>query len=447
MAASDDLFTNALDGGRHAPLAERMRPRSLEEFAGQRHLMEASSFLRQAIDADRVPSLILWGPPGVGKTTLARLMAARSGSRFVALSATQSGLKDVKEAAEAAVQALAQHQRRTLLFVDEIHRFNKTQQDAFLPFVENGTLTLVGATTENPSFEVNAALLSRARVVRLEPLAEAELCELLKRALNDVERGLGDLSLSADDEALTLLASLAGGDARRALGSLEQAAQMTKAEGADRLTLDAIKKAASRGALLYDKRGDQHYDLISALHKSVRSSDPQGAIYWATRMLSSGENPLYVVRRIVRMASEDIGNADPYALRVCLDAKEAYEFLGSPEGEMAILQAVAYLACSPKSDASEQAYNSARRELESTGHPPVPMHLRNAPTKLMKELGAGEGYQHAHDQPDAVVDMTTLPPELKTKVFYKPFARGKEKVFKDYLEWVEERKKAKRTKE
>jgi putative ATPase len=437
------LFNNPERSRGAAPLAERMRPRGLDEFLGQGHLIGEGKVLRQAIENDALDSLILWGPPGTGKTTLARIIAGQTGARFETISAVTSGIKEVKALIEEAKDSLALHNRKTILFVDEIHRFNKSQQDAFLPWVEDGTIVLIGATTENPSFEINAALLSRSAVQRLHALSDVDLKLLLQRAVADETRGLGKLNIKASDEALDFLASMAGGDARRALTSLEQLAKALP-EGSRELGLDKAKEFLQKRALLYDKNGEEHYNLISALHKSVRSSDPHAAAYWCTRMLESGEDPLYVCRRLVRMASEDIGNADPAALQICMNATQAYQFLGSPEGEVPIIQAALYLACSPKSNSAETAYFAARDLVQQKGPLAVPLHLRNAPTKLMKQEGYGEGYQYAHHDPDAVVTHANLPEGLEREIIYRPVPRGKERDFIRVMEWFENKRAEKR---
>jgi putative ATPase len=409
------------------PLADRMRPRTLDEVVGQEHLLGPGRVLRAAIERGELHSMILWGPPGAGKTTLASLMAHVTGGRFVAFSAVLSGVKEIRQVVAEAEAARARHGRRTILFVDEIHRFNRAQQDAFLPHVEKGTLVLVGATTENPSFEVNSALLSRCRVYVLHGLGEDDLVAILRRALADRERGLGALEAEVTDEALRLVARLADGDARSALNVLELAVGLGAGRGARPVVTEgAIREAAQRKTLLYDKSGEAHYNLISALHKSLRDSDADAALYWMTRMLDSGEDPLYVARRLVRFASEDVGNADPTALTLTLAAKEAYDFLGSPEGELALAQATLYLALAPKSNAAYVAHEQVRADVRERPAEPVPLHIRNAPTRLMKDLGYGAGYQYAHDAPEARVDQEHLPEALRGRRYYRPTNRGLE---------------------
>ncbi len=414
-----------------APLAERMRPRSLEEVVGQRKVVGEGGFLRRAIAADRVPSLIFWGPPGTGKTTLARILATATASHFVPFSAVTSGIKEVKEVMAEAVRLRKAQGRRTLLFVDEIHRFNRAQQDAFLPYVESGDVVLVGATTENPSFELNAALLSRCRVIVLEGLGPEDLVELLRRALADPERGLGVSGIEADGEALAELAQLASGDARKALNLLELAA--ADADGG-RIDAEAVRRVAQRKVLLYDKSGEEHYNLISALHKSLRESDPDAALYWFARMLASGEDPLYVARRMIRFASEDVGLADPQALPQTLAARDAYHLLGSPEGELALAQAVVYLALAPKSVAVYEGYKAARRTVEERPADPVPLAIRNAPTGLMKELGYGAGYVYAPHTEEGVGGLDCLPESLQGTRFYEPKGEGAEAELRARLE-------------
>lgn len=420
-----------------APLADRMRPRTLQEFVGQEHLLGEGKILRRAMEAGELPSLILWGPPGSGKTTLAFLLADRCKATFQPFSAVTSGIKEIKEVIARAQQERA-YGRRTLLFIDEIHRFNKAQQDAFLPHVERGTIVLIGATTENPSFEVIAPLLSRAKVVTLQPLAEEALIVILRRALGDQERGLGCLQIEADDEALRFIARLGSGDARVSLNTLELAAQMVEKqpEGNRRLTVQMAQEASGRRTLLYDKAGEEHYNLISALHKSLRGSDPDASLYWLARMLASGEDPLYIARRLVRFASEDVGNADPRALQVALAAKDAYHFLGSPEGELALAQVVVYLATAPKSNAIYLAFGEAQRDVEQAPLEGVPLHLRNAPTALMKELEYGAGYQYPHDLPEAFADQDYLPAQLRGRIYYHPTDRGLEaEIGRRLTEW------------
>jgi putative ATPase len=425
-----DLFDDtpdAVPAPPNAPLADRMRPRTLDEVVGQEHLLGPGRVLRTAIETGELHSMILWGPPGSGKTTLASLMAQITGAKFVGFSAVLSGVKEIRQVIAEAQAERARRGTRTILFVDEIHRFNRAQQDAFLPHVEKGTIVLVGATTENPSFEVNSALLSRCRVYVLQPLGEDQVVALLGRALGDTERGLGRSGAEVTDEAWRLVARLANGDARTALNVLEVAVTLTRPDGGRRRVTDAtIRDAAQKKVLLYDKSGEEHYNLISALHKSLRDSDPDAALYWMTRMLDSGEDPLYVARRLVRFASEDVGNADPQALMVTLAAKDAYDFLGSPEGELALAQATLYLALAPKSNAAYVAYEAARDDVRERPAEPVPLHIRNAPTRLMKGLGYGAGYQYAHDAPEARVYQEHLPEALRGRQYYRPTDRGLE---------------------
>jgi putative ATPase len=409
------------------PLAERMRPRSLDEVVGQEAVVGEAGLLRRAIAADRVPSLVFWGPPGSGKTTLALIIARAADARFVPFSAVTSGIKEVKQVMEEAARMRRATGRRTLVFVDEIHRFNKAQQDAFLPWVERGDVVLVGATTENPSFEVVSALLSRCRVVVLEPLAEGDLGRLLERALADPERGLGGLGVAAEPEAIAALARLADGDARAGYNLLELAA----AEAGPRVAgqggaIDAavVQRVAQRRALRYDKAGDEHFNLISALHKSLRESDPDAALYWLARMLAAGEDPHYVARRMVRFASEDVGLADPRALTQALAAWDAYHRLGTPEGELALAQAALYLALSPKSNAAYAAWGAVRRAVDEHPAEPPPKAIRNAPTRLMKQLGYGAGYVYAHDVEEGVGGIDCLPDSLAGNRFYRPTDRG-----------------------
>ncbi len=420
-------MSQAAAGDPLRPLADRMRPRSLGEFAGQQHLLAPGKPLQASIAAGQLHSLILWGPPGTGKTTLARLIAHSSNAQFIALSAVMAGVKDIRAAVEAARAFRAQHGRPTLLFLDEVHRFNKAQQDTFLPYLEDGTLTFVGATTENPSFEVVSALLSRARVYVLRTLSVEELTALLQSALIDAERGLGAEQLVAGQEALELIARAADGDARRALNMLELAAGLVAAGSGRELTVAIAQEVASGGLRRFDKGGDQFYDQISALHKSVRGSDPDGALYWLCRMLDGGCDPLYIARRVTRMAVEDVGLGDPRAFTLSLDAWGAYERMGSPEGELAIATAVVYLACAPKSNAVYVAMGEAQADVAEFGTLEVPLHLRNAPTRLMKNLGYGRDYRYAHDEPDAfAAGERYLPDGMPDRRYYRPVSRGLE---------------------
>ncbi len=425
--------------GPEAPLADRLRPQRLEDVVGQSTLLGPGQPLRRILEGGNLHSMILWGPPGTGKTTLARLMAQQADLAFLNLSAVLAGVREVREAVEAARRERAAHGRGTVLFLDEVHRFNKAQQDAFLPHLEDGTLVFIGATTENPSFELNKALLSRARVYVLQALAPAELMQVLERALTDAEQGLGTWRLAVPAAARDLLVAAADGDARRLLSLLELGAQLVGQDG----TLDAAqveRLLAGSGARQFDKQGDTFYDQISALHKSVRGSSPDGALYWLARMLDGGTDPLYLARRLVRMASEDIGNADPRALQLALNAWETQERLGSPEGHLALAQAAVYLACAPKSHAVYVAFDRARAEVTKHGSLPVPLHLRNAPTALMKKLGYGHRYRYAHDEPDAyAAGERYLPEELGETRYYHPVPRGLELRIGERLAQLRER--------
>ena len=434
-------------GGSGAPLADRMRPRNLEEFVGQDDLVGKDAFLRRLIGHDKISSMIFWGPPGCGKTALARIIAVSSNAYFVELSAVTSGIKEVKAIIERARINLETFKRRTILFVDEIHRFNKAQQDAFLPHVETGAIFLIGATTENPSFSVIAPLLSRCRVFTFKRLTDKDLEVILERALTDEKHGFGLLHLHAEEPARKLIIRFSDGDARRALNLLELCVESVLARQKDHpekqlvINTDDVKEIAQRQQLLYDKTGEEHYNIISAFHKSLRGSDPDAALYWMVRMLEAGEDPLFIARRMIRFASEDIGNADPQALLIALAAKDAYASLGSPEGELSLAQAALYLATAPKSNAAYKAYEDARSEVQQSGALPVPFIIRNAPTGLMKELGYGDGYLYDHDFPFHYAPQEYFPEGVKRRHFYEPAGFGFEREIKRRLEWWNEKKK------
>ncbi len=433
------------------PLAEKMRPKNLDEFSGQKHVTGEGTLIRNAIEQDKIFSMILWGPPGCGKTTLARIIAEQTSSSFAQFSAVLSGVKDIRSVIEDAKKRLKLYRKKTILFVDEIHRFNKAQQDAFLYHVESGLITLIGATTENPSFEVISPLLSRCSVITLNALSSDEIAEILDRALKDNKKGLGDLGLSFSEDALSHMIRISDGDARMALSSLEIAASLIvsesgglKKEKKKCITIEDVERAVQQKALIYDKSGEEHYNIISALHKSMRGSDPDAALYWLGRMLSAGEDPLYIARRMVRFASEDVGNADPGALRVTIDAMEAFRFLGKPEGELALAQAAVYLATAPKSNSLYTAYKNVKNAVKNKGALAVPLHIRNAPTRLMKDLGYGKNYKYAHDYKGAYTTQEYLPDKLKGSRFYFPTERGYEKKIKVRLEkWRRQKKSLK----
>ncbi len=430
------------------PLASRMRPQTIDEIVGQEHLLGAGRLLRRNIESDRISSMLFWGPPGSGKTTLAEAIARQTHARFVTLSAVSAGVADLRKVMDEANKLRQFSGQRTILFIDEIHRFNKAQQDAVLPQVERGIVTLIGATTENPSFEVNAALLSRCRVFTLKGLTEEQLLIILRRALSDKERGLGQLALTVDDDALQQIAVFANGDARTALNVLEMTAQGSIGEGGNEqrhITVPIVEEVMQHRALLYDKSGDQHYDTISALHKALRGSDPDASLYWLGRMIEAGEDPLYIVRRLIRFASEDVGMADPQALVVCVAAQQAVHFIGLPEGNLALAQAVVYLAAAPKSNALYEAYGRVQEDIQHTRNEPVPLWIRNAPTQLMKDLDYGKDYKYAHEyykdmqiedpeRPPAVQVQEYLPESLKGRHYYQPGHQGKEASIKKWLE-------------
>ncbi|MBE0477622.1 replication-associated recombination protein A [Candidatus Aerophobetes bacterium] len=433
---TQDLFDKRfeLELKNQAPLAERMRPEKLKDFIGQEEIVGPGAPLRRAIEEDRLVSIILWGPPGSGKTTLARIIAKITKSYFVSFSAVTSGIPALKKVVEEAIKRRKYNLQRTILFVDEIHRFNKTQQDAFLPYVENGTIILIGATTENPSFEVNSPLLSRSSVYVLKSLSPGELKKVLERALKDKEMGLGKYRIQIEEKVLDYIVEMANGDARVALNILELSFMSAKENDEVHITPSVVTRVIQKKVLRYDKSGEEHYNIISALHKSLRDSDPDASIYWMVRMLEAGEDPLYIARRMVRFASEDIGNADPQALQVAVAAMQATQFVGMPEANLALCQAATYLACAPKSNALYRAYIKAQEDVKKTGNLPVPLVIRNAPTSLMEKLGYGKGYKYAHNFPEGYVKQPHLPSELEGKIYYEPVERGYEKKIKRRLD-------------
>ena len=439
-----DLFSqgNVGDAKDSAPLAERMRPQNISEYIGQRHLLAEGCLLRHAIEEDKLFSMIFWGPPGSGKTTLARILANETKSKFVSFSAVLSGVKEIRAVIDEARELLERKKIKMILFVDEIHRFNKAQQDAFLPHVESGLITLIGATTENPSFEVIAPLLSRTRVLVLRPFSEEDLQAILEGALKDEQKGFGKISLKIDPDVLRYIVSLADGDARSVLNNLEAIVSMVQNLPVDKraISLKFTQEALLKKSLLYDKNGEEHYNLISALHKSLRGSDPDAALYWLGRMLAAGEDPLYIARRMVRFASEDIGNADPQALVVSMAAQQAFHFIGLPEGELALAQAAVYLATAPKSNSLYVGYGKVKEIINTKGYLPVPLHIRNAPTKLMKDLDYGKDYKYAHDYANAYVPQEYLPDEIRGQIFYQPREVGFEKTIIERLNYWRQKK-------
>ena len=438
MTLFDQQKTEKASSEANHPLAERMRPASLAGFIGQPHLVGEGKVIREMLEQDKISSIIFWGPPGSGKTTLARIMANTTHCRFVSFSAVTSGIKQIKEVMDRAQYYLDQEGQRTILFIDEIHRFNKAQQDAFLPFIENGTIIMVGATTENPSFEINSALLSRCKVFVLNKLEPEEIIVLLKRALEDKEKGYGKYRVELEEQTLKHISDYADGDIRIAYNILELAFNSAH-KGGQKVIIDRklIENIIQSKSLLYDKNGEEHFNLISAVHKSLRGSDADAAIYWITRMLESGEDPLYIIRRLVRFAAEDIGLADTNALTVALAAKQSFEFIGPPEGYLAIIEAAGYLALAPKSNAVYKAYGQAKKDVNAHQALPVPLHIRNAPTKLMKDLGYGQGYKYAHDYQHGIVGQEHLPQKLKGKRYYYPTDRGFEKILKKRVEYIQ----------
>ncbi|MBI1912604.1 MAG: replication-associated recombination protein A [Deltaproteobacteria bacterium] len=430
----DDLFAREKEDNSASPLADRMRPRAIGDFVGQEHLIAEGKFLNRVIKKGELPSMILWGPPGTGKTTLARIVAEASKADFIEFSAVLSGVKEIREVVKIAKENL-RYGKKTVLFVDEIHRFNKAQQDAFLHSVEDGTITLIGATTENPSFEVNAPLLSRCKVLVLEVLTTESIKKILERAIEDKKNGLGNIPAHIDKDVIDFLSESSQGDARSALNTIETAYMIAEQDenGAKNITLDAATEAMQKKALLYDKGGEEHYNVISAFIKSMRGSDPDAALYWLARMLEAGEDPLFIARRMVIFASEDIGNADPRALSIAISVKDAVDFIGMPEGWIPLAQGVTYLASAPKSNASYMAYLEASEDVKRSGPLPVPMHIRNAPTRLMKDLGYSKGYKYPHNYKGATIEQDYLPERLKGKTYYKPSERGYEKEITENL--------------